>query len=78
MTMPDSTFHNPDPSYIRKLVYKSILIDKATSQANVANIIGIDPRTLRYYMQVQGRKEGTPEAPYTVQYALEQLARENT
>ncbi len=63
MPKPDAALHNPDPDYLRTL------IDKAgISQREAARRIGITDRALRFYLGDNER-----DAPYTVQYALENL-----
>lgn len=65
---PDATNHDPRPDYLRALIGRSGL-----SQRACALRLGIDPRTLRYYLQ----REDHPTyraAPYVIQYAIEQLA----
>lgn len=61
---PNATLHNPDPEYIRTLVAATGL-----SQQAAARQIGISPRAMRYYLA------GENEAPYPVQYCLEQLRK---
>ena len=60
---PDASKHNPDPEYIRGLVSSTGLSQHAAAQQ-----IGISARVMRYYLS------GERDAPYPVQYALEQLA----
>ena len=55
-------FHRPEPNYLRKLVARTGL-----TQQLVADLIGITPRSLRYYLA------GERPIPYTVQYAIEEL-----
>ena len=65
---PDATNHDSRPDYLRALIAQSGL-----SQRACARRLGIDPRTLRYYLQ----REDHPTyraAPYVIQYALERLA----
>lgn len=64
---PDSKLHKPDAAYLRELVKASGL-----SQADAASAIGISERAMRNYLSTG--QETFREAPYTVQYALEQLA----
>ena len=59
---PDASKHNPAPEYIRGLVARS-----GMSQRAAAEQIGISDRLLRYYLK------GDRSCPYPVQYALEQL-----
>jgi len=59
---PNASKHNPDPDYIRGLVDASGL-----SQQAAARQIGISARAMRYYIS------GEREAPYPVQYTLENL-----
>lgn len=65
---PDAAKHNPDPAYLRELVARSGL-----SQRRAAVLVGVSGRMMRHYLSL------TPEswhpAPYSVQYALEQLAK---
>lgn len=66
---PDATKHNPDPVYLRGLLEKAGLTQRAAAEA-----IGISPRLLRYCLT--DRDGDHREAPYPVQYALERLAME--
>lgn len=66
---PDSAKHNPDPDYLRALLEKAGLTQRAAAEA-----IGISPRLLRYYLT--DRDGDYREAPYPVQYALERLTME--
>ena len=65
---PDATkHHDPDPRYLRDLVARA-----GMPRYRVAQRIGISERMLRYYLAdgLDGKS-----APYTVQYALEKLAK---
>jgi predicted transcriptional regulator len=62
---PDAALHNPDPSYLRSLVERSGL-----SQRECARQLGLSERVMRYYLSGDDPRE----APYVVQFALEQLA----
>jgi len=62
---PDSSRHNPAPAYLRELIERSGL-----SQIKAAHRIGVKRRLMREYL----RHDGDTDAPYTVQFALEQLA----
>lgn len=64
MTQPNPSEYNPDPEYLRQLVTRSGLSQRAAARA-----IGISERALRKYLSFAD----TREAPYTVQYALENL-----
>jgi len=64
---PDSKKHNPNPDYLRDLLEKAGL-----SQRAAAKIIGVKERTFRNYLA-----DGT-ECPYPVQFCLENLAELNT
>lgn len=66
---PDSTKHNPNPAYLRSLLEKASLTQRAVAEA-----IGISPRLLRYYLT--DRDGDYREAPYPVQYAIERLMME--
>lgn len=63
----DASKHNTSPEYARKLVERTGL-----TQAGVASVLGIDPRTLRRYLQTNDRHR---PMPYTTQVCLEGLAR---
>ena len=65
---PDASQHDPSPDYLRALVDQSGL-----SQRAVADLLGVDPRTMRYYLAHEDGKRRAA-APYCVQYALEQLS----
>lgn len=62
---PDSSKHNPDPKYLRSLIEGVGL-----SQAKVAVLIGIAPRTIRSYLS------GDRPIPYNVQFAVECLSKD--
>lgn len=66
---PDASKHNPDPVYLRVLLEKAGVTQRAAAEA-----IGISPRLLRYYLT--DRDGDHREAPYSVQFALEKLAME--
>lgn len=59
---PNALKRNPDPAYLRELLERAGL-----SQREAARRIGISERVMRYYLS------GEREAPYPVQYALENL-----
>jgi len=61
---PHATKHNPSPDYLRSLITAA-----GMSQSAVAECIGIAPRTMRHYLH------GDRPIPYSVQYAVEQLAK---
>jgi len=65
---PDASKHNPAPLYLRGLLAQAGLSQQAAARA-----IGISPRVMRYYLAEQ--TGDFREAPYAVQYALEQLAK---
>lgn len=67
---PDATRHNPDPAYLRGLLDKAGL-----SQSEAARLIGIDPRTMRSYLSDSATVARSSRAPYSVQFALESLAK---
>ena len=60
---PDAANWNPDPTYLRSLLERAGL-----SQRAAAKLLGIPNRTFRAYMMAEA------ECPYAVQYALEVLA----
>lgn len=60
--------HKPDPDYLRALVDKTGLSQRACARA-----IGIDERTFRYYLDTTDTRH---ECPYSVQFCLERLAGE--
>lgn len=66
---PDATRHDPRPEYIRALIEQAGL-----SQRAAATRIGVSYRMMRYYCAQDGADQRP--APYLVQYALEQLARQ--
>lgn len=66
---PDARRHNPDPSYLRGLIARAGVTQEAAAAA-----LGMSARQLRYYLQVGADPEKRQEAPYPVQFALEQLA----
>lgn len=65
---PDATRHDPRPDYLRALLERAGL-----SQREAARRIGISERLMRYYLADPVTADART-APYTVQYALEQLA----
>ena len=67
--IPDSTKRDPRPEYIRALIAKAGLTQRAAAKR-----IGISDRLIRYYT-AGPEADGRP-APYCVQYALEALARD--
>lgn len=67
--IPDATKHNPSPDYLRALLAQCGL-----SQREAARRIGVSDRVMRYYLAPTD-SPGYRPAPYTVQYALESLAR---
>lgn len=64
---PDASHHDPRPEYLRELIAQSGL-----SQVECARLIGLDGSTMRRYLATG--TTSAREAPYPVQYALEQLA----
>lgn len=68
MFAPNASHHYPDPSYLRTLLSTAQL-----TQSKAADLIGISPRLLRYYLSSPS-SNGYRQAPYPVQYALEALA----
>lgn len=65
---PDSNQHNPDPAYLRRLLERAGITQRAAAQQ-----IGISDRVMRYYLMSEDSESFRP-APYPVQYALEQIA----
>ena len=65
---PDIAKHKPDPSYLRALLDKAKL-----SQVAAARLLGVSERAMRSYL-APAWKSGHP-VPYTVQFALECLAK---
>lgn len=63
---PDATLYDPRPEYLRELLARSAL-----TQEQAAKLLGISPRTLRYYLS---RATDHQDAPYSVQFGLECLA----
>lgn len=66
---PDASHYDPRPDYLRLLVERSGL-----SQRQAAARIGISQRSMRYYLAPESAADRRV-APYPVQYAIEQLAR---
>lgn len=66
---PDARKHDPSPDYLRALLETAGL-----SQRQAAERIGISDRLMRYYLADES-SESSRVAPYTVQYALEMLAK---
>lgn len=65
---PDATKYNPDPEYLRELIRKTGL-----SQREIARRIGVSERSFRQFLA--SREASTAlDAPYPVQYCLEQMA----
>jgi transcriptional regulator with XRE-family HTH domain len=69
MAKPDASKHDPRPKYLRELLERAGL-----SQRQAAFRLGISERMMRYYLADESA-DFRP-APYVVQYALEQLARD--
>lgn len=63
---PNASKHNPDPAYLRELLDRAGL-----SQREAARRLGISDRMMRYYLSED--PGAWKPAPYSVQYALEQL-----
>ena len=66
--IPNANTRDPCPKYLRALIATTGL-----TQRMVAELIGISDRSLRHYLSAEDASTYRP-APYTVQYALEQLA----
>lgn len=67
--IPDFNLYNPDPAYLRGLIQKTGL-----SQRAVARTIGVSERMFRQYITSTENKTYSP-APYAVQFALEVWAK---
>ncbi len=65
--IPDSSKHDPRPEYLRALLEKAGL-----SQRAAARRLGMSERVMRYYL-ADARADYRP-APYVVQFALESLS----
>lgn len=63
MITPNADRHNSDPNYIRELLKRAGL-----TQRGAAKRLGINERTMRYYLS------GQQKIPYVTQYCLEALA----
>ena len=61
--LPDARWHRPDPNYLRELLERANL-----SQRAAARLLGMDERTMRYYAS------GRTPLPYATQFCLEALA----
>lgn len=68
-TDPDATLHNPAPEYVAKLIAAAKRSCGYTTQAQVAQRIGVSLTTIKDW------KSGDVTMPYIGQYALERLAR---
>lgn len=68
--MPDAAKYDPRPEYLR-----SLLRAAGMSQERAARQIRLSPRQLRYYLSTAPDHQ---DAPYVVQFALEELARCST
>ncbi|MDO4897075.1 MAG: helix-turn-helix transcriptional regulator [Moraxella sp.] len=62
------TSYNPDPDYLRELIAKTGLTQKA-----VAELVGVSPRMMRSYLTFTDNTT-YQKAPYAVQFAIECLA----
>lgn len=71
---PDASRHDPRPEYLRALLQQA-----GVSQRQAASLLGISERMMRYYLSGERPGPGGQAvpclAPYTVQFALESLAR---
>lgn len=65
---PDVKKHNPEPDYVTQLVDACKTRHGYTTQAEVAERIGVSLSTLKSW------KRGAFDMPYTAQYTLERLA----
>ena len=68
MIAPDATSHDPCPLYLRVLIERAGL-----SQRAAARRLGLSERVMRYYLSPTASLDYRA-APYVVQYALEMLA----
>lgn len=68
MAVPDSATHNPDPAYLRGLIERAGLTQRAAARA-----IGVSERIMRQYLADRVASTAM-DAPYPVQFALECLA----
>lgn len=66
---PDIKQHNPDPTYLRALLEQAGL-----SQRKAAHLLGVSERMMRYYL-VHSDDPNYRPMPYTVQFAIECLAK---
>lgn len=65
MSRPDASKHDPRPEYLRALIERAGL-----SQRAAADAIGVSPRMMRYYLA----EASEHRARYPEQFALEALA----
>ena len=65
MIKPDASKHDPRPEYLRALIERAGL-----SQRAAADAIGVSPRMMRYYLAATSDHR----ARYPEQFALEALA----
>ena len=66
---PNIKHHNPDPAYLRVLLEQAGL-----SQRKAAHLLGVSERMMRYYLVHSDNPNYRP-MPYTVQFAIECLAK---
>ena len=67
--VPNKSFYNPDPDYIRALIEATGL-----SQRAVAEQIGVSERMIRYYVTRHRDDTKGQKVTYVAQYAIERLA----
>lgn len=65
---PDASRRDPSPEYIRALVERAGLTQRAAARQ-----IGVSERMMRYYLASDAADHR--DAPYVVQFALESLAK---
>ena len=68
MKHPDPATHDPSPVYLRSLIAKA-----GMSQTQAAAAIGVDARSMRYYLTEPKEGRRSTPASYPVQFALECL-----
>ena len=67
---PEASLRNPSPRYLRGLIEAAGL-----TQREAARRVGVSERMMRYYLSDLSAAEAHRQAPYPVQYALEQLSQ---
>lgn len=74
---PSIELYNPNPSYLRRVISgindRSLFYGDSVSVKAIARRIGVSERSMQKYLSESAKTKH--EAPYVVQYALEQLSK---